>query len=384
MKAKSMAPMKKLVLSIILFFAATAVFSQKINGQWRGYFNNEGNIVADGIGNTEYVLEIEVNGTRVSGFSYSYFEGRRYYVICKLEGTYYPTSKSIKVIETERVKGNTRPDFQDCFQIHYLTYKKEGSLEELEGRWVTRPNQQSNCGDGSTTLTRKTMDKSLSRFNKKSVQQPVAKKPAPKQNTVAAAKSKAEPKTSNNNVAAKPKPMPSTEPKKPVAKAPEKPTIKTIPPVAKATPKTGQVVKEPEAEKPELKKTDITAIKTDMNFEKRKADVLKTIQIENEAFKVDLYDNGEVDGDSISVFYNKKLILSHKRLSEKPLTIMLNTPDGDDINELTMYAENLGEIPPNTALMVVTDGDKRYEVRISSDLKNSGTIRFIHKPKDPQ
>jgi hypothetical protein len=129
---------------------------------------------------------------------------------------------------------------------------------------------------------------------------------------------------------------------------------------------------------------EIAGIKTDINFEKRNADILKTIQIENETFKVDLYDNGEVDGDSISVFYNNKLILSHKRLSEKPISLTLNTPDDDGINELTMYAENLGEIPPNTALMVVTDGDKRYEVRISSDLKNSGTIRFIHTPKTPQ
>ena len=99
---------------------------------------------------------------------------------------------------------------------------------------------------------------------------------------------------------------------------------------------------------------------------------------------MDLYDNGEVDGDSISVFYNSKLILAHKRLTEKPITLTLAIPAGDAINELTMYAENLGEIAPNTALMVVTDGDKRYEVRIASDLKNSGTIRFIHKPKTPQ
>ena len=49
-----------------------------------------------------------------------------------------------------------------------------------------------------------------------------------------------------------------------------------------------------------------------------------------------------------------------------------------------MYAENLGSIPPNTALMVVTDGDNRYEVRISSDLQKSGVIRFIHKPKNKQ
>ena len=56
----------------------------------------------------------------------------------------------------------------------------------------------------------------------------------------------------------------------------------------------------------------------------------------------------------------------------------------DDVkgtNELLMYAENLGSIPPNTALMVVTDASSRYEVRITSDLEKSGVIRFIHKDK---
>ncbi len=367
--------MKKFILSIIFYCIATAGFSQKINGQWRGYFNSDGDIVLNNVNSTEYILEIEINGTKVTGFSYSYFEGRKYYVICKLDGTYYPSSGSLKVIETERVKGNTRPDFQDCFQIHYLTYKKVGKLEELDGRWVTRPNQPGNCGDGLTTLTRRTLDKSLSQLNKKSTQQPVAKKTTPKKNTTIAAKPKATPankttaKTNNKGTA--------TEP---VAKT-TKPVQKTNPVTAKVEP----VTKDPDnIEQPKSKKTAVAAIKPDINFEKRKADVLKTIQIENEIFKVDLYDNGEIDGDSISLFYNNKLIVSHKKLTDKPLTITLNTPDGDAINELTMYAENLGEIPPNTALMVVTDGDKRYEVRISSDLKNSGTIRFIHKPKNPQ
>ena len=68
-------------------------------------------------------------------------------------------------------------------------------------------------------------------------------------------------------------------------------------------------------------------------------------------------------------------------LSEKPINVNLDATTNHDVNELTMYAENLGTIPPNTALMVVKDGDSRYEVRISSDLKKSGTIRFVHKNK---
>jgi len=372
--------MKKFILGIAFYFIAITAFSQKINGQWRGYFNSKGDIVLNSPGSTEYILEVEINGTKVTGFSYSYFEGRRFYVVCKLEGTYYPASQSLKVIETERVKGNTRPDFQDCFQIHYLTYKKEGKQEELDGRWVTRPNQPGSCGDGLTTLTRRTLDKSLSQLNKKNTEQPAAKKVTPKKtNPVLAVKPK--PKATvpaTNNATAKTSKPPVVKP--PLAKA-DKPVTKTSPPIAKVAP----ITKDPDnIEQPKTKKTEIAAVKPDLNFEKRNTEVLKTIQIENETFKVDLYDNGEIDGDSISLFYNNKLIVSHKRLTTKPLTLTLSTPDDDAVNELTMYAENLGEIPPNTALMVVTDGDKRYEVRIASDLKNSGTIRFVHKPKNPQ
>jgi hypothetical protein len=44
-----------------------------------------------------------------------------------------------------------------------------------------------------------------------------------------------------------------------------------------------------------------------------------------------------------------------------------------------MYADNLGAIPPNTALMIVTDGTKRYEVRIESDTEKSGSVVFTHE-----
>jgi len=358
--------MKKIILITLFYFSAISVFSQKINGQWRGYFNSKGDIVTYGAENTEYVLEIEIDGSKVSGFSYSYFQGRKYYVICKLDGVYYPKSKSIKVTETERIKGNTPPDFQDCLQVHYLTYEKEGKLEKLAGRWVTAPDQRSGCGDGNTTLTRRTLDKTLANYNKKTTQQPVVKKTVPKTNN-ATAKNTVKP--------AIPKTAPAT------TKTKVQPKSTTAPVTAKAETGKKDAAK---VEIPEMKKPEVNEIKPDISFEKRKADVLKTIEIANETFKVDLYDNGEVDGDSISLFYNNRLILSHKRLSEKAITLTLDATTGAAVNELTMYAENLGEIPPNTALMVITDGDKRYEVRIASDLKNSGTIRFIHKPETPQ
>ena len=46
-----------------------------------------------------------------------------------------------------------------------------------------------------------------------------------------------------------------------------------------------------------------------------------------------------------------------------------------------MFADNLGSIPPNTALMIIDDGKKKYEIRLSSSLEKNATIR-IKKKKD--
>ena len=119
-----------------------------------------------------------------------------------------------------------------------------------------------------------------------------------------------------------------------------------------------------------------------LKFEKRNNNVLKTIEIESESIKIDLYDNGEIDGDSVSLFLNGKLMIAHKKLTTQPLSLRIPLQELQDENELVMYADNLGSIPPNTAVMIVTDGTKRYEVRITSDLQKSGTIRFVKKKQN--
>ena len=45
-------------------------------------------------------------------------------------------------------------------------------------------------------------------------------------------------------------------------------------------------------------------------------------------------------------------------------------------HELIMVAENMGRIPPNTSLMIVTAGDQRFEVRITSTEQKNAMVRF--------
>lgn len=356
--------MKQFLLFLFLFFVSFDTWAQPIKGQWRGFFNSAGDIVQSGGDNTEYVLELELKGTKVTGFSYSYFEGRKYYVICSVEGTYYKSTKSIKVTETARIKGFTPPDWSDCLQTHILTYEKQGKEERLKGRWGTAPGQLGSCGFGNTTLTRRTLNSNL----------PYAQKSPPSKMGYS--------KPQENPVARKtdsPKPKPTQKTNPPVVKKPNTPTPPIADPLVVQPPKPVPSSKEPVTVQEQVKQ-NTTKPAPGIQFEKRSTDIIKTIEIQEESFRVDLYDNGEVDGDTISLFYNGQLLLSHRRLGLQPITLNLQAKSGKEINELTMYAENLGSIPPNTAVMVVTDGDNRYEVRIASDLKKSGTIRFVHKP----
>lgn len=357
--------MKKTLALLVFVLLANASFSQNINGQWRGFFNDNNNNIDLSGGNTEYVLELDIKGETVSGTSYTYFENRRFFVICNLNGTYNKKTKRIVVNETERVKGSTPPDWSDCLQTHILYYEKEQGKEVLKGEWKTSPfnPKKGGCGWGGTTLSRRIMNNTFA-FNKKT------RTPAPK-----APVAKTTPSFKDKNKTTVSPPVVKATPKN--SKPPSAPLVKNDSPAKKDIAKTETPVL-PKV-KPEEK-----LVTLDKPFEKRSSNVLKTIEIEKETFRVDLYDNGDIDGDTVSLFFNGKLLLAHKRLSDKALTLTLDTDDAKDINELVMYAENLGSIPPNTALMVVTDGDNRYEVRISSDLQKSGTIRFVHKPKGTQ
>ena len=111
-------------------------------------------------------------------------------------------------------------------------------------------------------------------------------------------------------------------------------------------------------------------------LEIRNNDLIKTITVDNDSISVTLYDNAEIDGDSITLIYNDKILTTHQRLTDKPLTFYIKIASGNSRNELVMYAENLGSIPPNTALMVIYDGKKRYELNIKSTEKTNGSVSF--------
>jgi hypothetical protein len=111
-------------------------------------------------------------------------------------------------------------------------------------------------------------------------------------------------------------------------------------------------------------------------FIKREKIFTKEIPIEGDSIELRFYDNAEIDGDSISLFLNNKLLFTHVRLTDKAYTVRLSVKELSETNELTMVAENLGAIPPNTSYMVVNVGEKRYEAKLASTENSSAMVRL--------
>lgn len=118
-------------------------------------------------------------------------------------------------------------------------------------------------------------------------------------------------------------------------------------------------------------------------FTQRKTEIVNEIEVESDSVQVDVYDNGEVDGDIISLFYNQQLIVFNQKLTHKSIKVKLTLDGNRDYNEIGMFAENLGLIPPNTALMVISDGKNRHEVRLSSSYEKNATLRLKRKKPAP-
>lgn len=113
----------------------------------------------------------------------------------------------------------------------------------------------------------------------------------------------------------------------------------------------------------------------------RKNTLVKEIQTEAGDILVELYDNGVVDGDTISIYDNNVLIVSKQGLSEKPISFKIKVDIANPRHELIMVADNLGSIPPNTSLMVVTANKKRYEVFISSSEEKNAKVVIEQKER---
>lgn len=112
----------------------------------------------------------------------------------------------------------------------------------------------------------------------------------------------------------------------------------------------------------------------------RKSEFSQVVNFKSDSLLLFLYDNGEIDGDTVSVLMNGELIMARQGLKASAIrkTIQIQPGQNEDFT-LVLYAENLGKYPPNTGLLVVHDGEDIYHLRFSSDYQKSTGIVFRRK-----
>ena len=181
--------------------------------------------------------------------------------------------------------------------------------------------------------------------------------------------------------AAPPKPEKKTPPV--VAPKPAPVVVKAPPPVVEKKPAEVVTKPAPAPPPPPVAIVAPSIAKGAAELDKRITKSDQSVYFESDSLTLTLYDNGEVDGDIVTVVMNGNIIFSKVLLTEKANTKTIYTHDiaGDSVS-LVMYAESLGDIPPNTGLMVIMDGEKRYEMRFSADLKTNAAIILRRRKKE--
>jgi len=368
----------RVLISIFLCLVSFVVNAQNLTGIWRGHFKSAKLLDTLGIDDRyKFETQIEQNSKSFSGVTYSY-RSTVFYGKAGCLGAINPKTKKVlleenKLIEVKSVNGVA------CLMTLFLQYSKVGEEEFLEGTYTSMNMQDSmNCGGGTVFLRKVT----TTDFYKEPFLADKENKPSPpiaKSNPAPPKKPATVPKTSTSTTpskkpataAAKP-PAPKTTASKPAGK-PKPKTSTTI-----ASPKKNETLKQLitiDTVKKVSPKTNV-GVPVPRVIESRVNELVKTITTSAKDVYIKIYDNGTIDNDTVSVYVDNKLVISRQRLTDKAITVKISLDENIPFHELVMVAENLGEIPPNTSLMIVNAGDQQYEVRITSTEQKNAVVHF--------
>ena len=129
-----------------------------------------------------------------------------------------------------------------------------------------------------------------------------------------------------------------------------------------------------------IKRETTAVVKSPLKPTERKIQKIDEIFFISDSLLLSFYDNGTVDGDTISMLLNGRIIAEKIKLTTNAFRITIPTRIGqNDSLMLVMQAESLGLIPPNTGLLIIQDGTSRYEIRFEGDMQRSSAVLLRKK-----
>jgi len=323
--------LKYLLILVAGLFIAHCCYSQKnISGIWEGRFLS----FATDLGQPKLVVEIfNFDDSIFTGISHLYYQENKYEHY-KIVGRYLKADSLVLFKEVSTIAVDLGI-YANCLGTYLVKLSQRGDLDLLDGFWMSNIK---GCTPDVTVWLRK-----------KHIAE-IKKTPAP--------------------VKAIPNKHPVTSNKLPVINPPKK--IQTVAPPVAVVPlqRNDPVIK------------DLPAIMPAVIIQ-RETDVQSLLEIsaaDKDSIKVEVYDNAEIDGDSVSVYEEQVQRINKKRISTKPITFYVSlNKNTKPIVHLRLVAESLGSIPPCTALMIVTTKSKRYEVHLSSNFSKNATVELFLK-----
>lgn len=383
------------VILLTSFLTSSISYSQNLTGIWRGYFITEND------DQYKFELQLEQKGNRISGVSYSYLT-TVFYGKALITGNYNKASHSALITEIKTVELRMTAFSSACIMKCDFEYAQSGKEQFLEGTFTSKFEKNTvgakkgdDCGSGKVYLRKvPTSDFYIEPFLRSKLRADSIKNatPAPKK-SITVKKTPVTKSTVKKNppvVSKKPiaKKNPPVVTKKPAVTTKPKTTVKTT---AKTNTNTTKIIPPEKQFRDSVKIIDDSETKMVIPkplmplpdvIKNRENALVKTLVVNSPDITIKVYDNGVVDGDTISVYVDKRLVLHNKGLSEAPIVFPLKMDKDNEEHEVTMVAENLGRIPPNTSLMIVEAGDQRYKVFISSNEQKNAVVRFRYqKPK---
>jgi hypothetical protein len=360
-------PLKNLL--IIACFLPLQLLAQNIAGIWVGYIHNDSTNL-----NLYYEVVVTQHKGKLSGYSYTNFivDGK------ELTGvkTIKISSRGEKIyFEDDDLIYNDYP-FAAPKGVRQLSVYELKGEDMMEGKFITsRTKQYGRPVTGTITLQRVKFFEAAKIY------------PVLKQMNLLAGLSFINPPPDIAQTEVPKKDEPVTETPIPKTETAKETPVKTAPvkeaPVTKSKPvkeapvvTTQKKVKEQPPQKPvpvTVQPAAVPDIKKELA--KRKVEPIQTVFFTSDSLVLELYDNGYVDGDSVSIIINGKELLTHVRLTEKAVkkTIYITRELGDSIN-LVMFAENLGSIAPNSGLAIIRDGNRQHRITFSGDLEKNAAI----------
>lgn len=327
----------RILFILLLLPVSYCIQAQSVTGSWYGLAE----AASQGANNNNYLTELIITqkGNGVEGiFGYYFRSGYQSYYI---RGSYNPKSRvlTIKNIPVTYFKSRDI-DGVDCPMNFTASLLVSGMQRTLKGAFVSQEKYKYTCPRLNFSYTLDTHEK--------------------KQDSLV-----------RNGVSVKKYWQPRNEE-----------LVISTKDIAPATVHTNAVTQRDSAQQ----KVVDTARKKELeklvsSFSQRKSIRADEVEIENDSVRISFYDNGDIDGDSISVFINKVPVLTHQPLSDKALNMYLAMDSAHAVTEITMYAENLGLYPPNTALMIIRDGEKLHEVFLSSSLTQNASVILKRKKR---